>query len=84
MPAQLYKAWNPKYIHHQVAAIFRFLLELNHVARLVYSESYSFGFVHRDQMDCIKCGSNDFTEEDGFYFCVHCQTQSQVCLTILP
>ena len=29
-------------------------------------------------MECDKCGSVDFHEQDGFYFCIHCQTQSQV------
>lgn len=28
-------------------------------------------------MECERCGSCDFTEEDGFYFCNICQTQSQ-------
>ncbi|OTF83610.1 TATA box-binding protein-associated factor RNA polymerase I subunit, partial [Euroglyphus maynei] len=27
--------------------------------------------------NCQKCGSQQFYEEDGFQFCIHCQTQSQ-------
>ena len=34
-------------------------------------------------MECEKCGSTDFQEEDGFFYCLYCQTKSQVSYTVV-